>query len=53
MVKFGPQKPLKKVTFFQAISLGGSRYLKVVKPYVWHQSWLDKRFQLNFETSHP
>ena len=31
------QKPMKKVTF-QTISWGGSRYLKVVNPFVWCQS---------------
>ena len=49
---YEPQKTSKK-SLFQIIILGGSRYLKVVKPYAWHQSWLDTRFQLNFETSHP
>ena len=47
-VQFGkiyePPKTSKK-SLFQII-------LKVVKPYIWHQSWLDTRFQLNFETSH-
>ena len=32
---YEPHKPPEKVT----ISWGGSRYLKVVDPFVWHQSW--------------
>ena len=38
---------------FQTITWSGSRYLKVENPYVWHQSWEDMRFQLNFWTFHP
>ena len=30
---------LLKKSLFQTISWGGSRYLKVVNPLVWHQSW--------------
>ena len=28
-----------KKSLFQTISWGGSRYLKVENPFVWHQSW--------------
>ena len=49
---YEPQR-LPEKSIFQTISWGGSRYLKVVNPHVWHQSWYDMRFQPIFGTSHP
>ena len=35
---YEPHKPPEK-SLFKTISWGGSRYLKVINSFVWHQSW--------------